>query len=243
MNAPTRIWSCGGGTQSAAIAALIVRGEVNADLAVIADTGMEMATTWAYCDTVIAPALAAVGLTLERIGQEWATVGLYSKGGKMLMPAYQPDGKGGVAKLPTYCSNEWKRRVVLRWIRSKGVERGALLLGISLDEAHRAKDSDVAWLEHEYPLLDLLMRRDDCLRLVADMGWPKPPRSRCWCCPHQGKAEWAEVMDGEHRQQAVAIDEQIAEGGYRLRRDLKPLAEAQESDDQLDLCDGGFCYV
>jgi hypothetical protein len=38
----TDLWSCGGGTQSAAIAALIVRGDIRKpDLAVIVDTERE----------------------------------------------------------------------------------------------------------------------------------------------------------------------------------------------------------
>ena len=54
----TQLWSFGGGVQSAAIAALIVKGDLPCpDIAVIADTAFEKASTWAYLDDVIAPAL------------------------------------------------------------------------------------------------------------------------------------------------------------------------------------------
>lgn len=54
----TVIWNSGGGTQSAAIAALIVTGKLpKPDLAVIADTGRERSSTWDYLDRHIAPAL------------------------------------------------------------------------------------------------------------------------------------------------------------------------------------------
>ena len=62
------VWSSGGGTQSAAIAALIVRGDLERpDLAAIVDTGYEASSTWAYHYKVILPALAGVGVHMHRI--------------------------------------------------------------------------------------------------------------------------------------------------------------------------------
>ena len=53
-----QIWSYGGGTQSAAIAALIVSGKLPVpDVAVIADTGREVSSTWDYLRDVVQPAL------------------------------------------------------------------------------------------------------------------------------------------------------------------------------------------
>jgi hypothetical protein len=64
----TQLWASGGGVQSAAIAALIVTGKVaKPDFAVIVDTEREQSTTWQYMDSVIAPALASVGVTLNRV--------------------------------------------------------------------------------------------------------------------------------------------------------------------------------
>ena len=62
MSARTQIWSSGGGTQSCAIAAMIVLGELEKpDLAIIVDTERECSTTWEYHDCYVAPALANVG--------------------------------------------------------------------------------------------------------------------------------------------------------------------------------------
>lgn len=64
----TQIWNNGGGTQSAAIAALIVTGQLpTPDLAVIADTGRERSSTWDYLNAYIAPALASVGVQIHRV--------------------------------------------------------------------------------------------------------------------------------------------------------------------------------
>ncbi len=57
------IFSSGGGTQSAAITALIVQGRLpKPDFVCIVDTERERSTTWQYLDAVIRPALASVGI-------------------------------------------------------------------------------------------------------------------------------------------------------------------------------------
>lgn len=61
------VWSCGGGTQSAAIAALIVTGKLpKPDLAVIVDTEREKETTWRYYTNVLRPELWKLGVMLHR---------------------------------------------------------------------------------------------------------------------------------------------------------------------------------
>ena len=45
---------------------MIVQGTIEPpDLAVIADTGREQSTTWAYMERVTAPALAAIGVAMH----------------------------------------------------------------------------------------------------------------------------------------------------------------------------------
>ena len=132
-----QVWSSGGGTQSAAIAALIVSKELERpDVAVIADTGYEQATTWQYMDEVITPALATVGVKLHRItAQQWATVGLFSKKQhSLLIPAYTTQGQT-VGKLPAFCSQEWKKRVVQRWINATYAPVVSSILGCKRLEA------------------------------------------------------------------------------------------------------------
>lgn len=60
MNKPVEIFSHGGGTQSAAITALIVQGKLpKPDFVCIVDTERERQSTWDYLDAVIRPALLA----------------------------------------------------------------------------------------------------------------------------------------------------------------------------------------
>lgn len=138
------VWSYGGGKQSVAIAALIVQGELpKPDLIVMADTGRERSSTWRYLDDWIRPILSQQGLEVHIAPHSLSTVDLWrgeivDGEGKetLLIPAFTTLTKTGeVAKLPTYCSNEWKRRVVMRWLKAQGIDRAEMWLGISRDEA------------------------------------------------------------------------------------------------------------
>ena len=236
-----QVWSSGGGTQSAAIAALICKGELRPDIAVIIDTEREVQKTWEYHDAVIAPALAAVGVILNRVAKsKYATVDLYGSGDKLLIPAFT-NKSGKVGKLPTYCSNEWKARVVQRFCSDMFPDAKAfdIWLGISRDEAHRMKLAQGKW-QYRHPLIDdgRLMNRRDCVALVKSMGWPEPPRSRCWMCPNQGKAEWDDLRDNSPSDfaKAEAFEIEIK------KKDPNVMLRKGDDDAQGD-CMSGMCYV
>lgn len=210
------IWSCGGGTQSAAIAALIVRGDLpKPAVAVIADTGREASSTWRYYSSTLQPELARVGVDLVRLehsfdGSGWNTVDLYGGADKdtPLMPMFTRTGQ-----VRKYCSNEWKSRPAERYLRSIGISSASIMIGYSIDELHRMRHSEpgAKW-RHVYPLVDLRMTRADCIATVARMGWPEPPRSSCWMCPYRSDDEWRLLRDQEPEDFAKAVE---------LERDVK----------------------
>ena len=97
------MWSYGG-TQSAAIAVLILRGEVpRPERIVMTDTSREVSATWAYLDEVVGPALSEVEPAVEVAPHTLATKDLYSADGKPLMPVYtrQPGESGGSGRCAT----------------------------------------------------------------------------------------------------------------------------------------------
>ena len=246
------VWSYGGGKQSAAIAALILRGQLpKPDAIVISDTERERSATWRYLDSVIAPALREIGLEVVRIPKsQFATVDLFSKKGDVLIPGFTTRTKGKVAKLPTYCSNEWKRRVVIRWMTANRYKPAEMWLGISIDEADRMKDSDTGWLTHRYPLIDLLMSRDDCKRVVAEMGWPEAPKSTCKMCPHLSNSTWLEMQreDPQDFADAVVIEREIQRRDTKifLHRSGQPLSQIDFNyslPGVFDGCDSGMCWT
>ncbi|MGD0485100.1 MAG: hypothetical protein ABSB58_10710, partial [Gemmatimonadales bacterium] len=129
-----------------------------------------------------------------------------------------------------------------------------LWLGISVDEVGRAKDSDVEWASHRYPLLmDVPLNKRECVALVLAAGLPEPPRSSCWMCPHRADAEWAALSDAD-REKAIALDASIRAAdhdGVWLHRSRLPLADATLTQPETDLplfgktseCDSGYCFI
>jgi hypothetical protein len=244
----TQIWSNGGGVQSAAIAALICMGELKPDLAVIVDTERELSTTWDYLENVTAPALKAAGVEICRVPKsQYATVDLM-RNDDVLIPAFTTQGED-IGKLPTFCSNEWKQRVMRRWATEQGVTAADIWLGFSIDEMRRVTQPTGKW-QHRYPLLDKRMNRGDCMALVKRMGWPEPPRSSCWMCPNKTGSEWAWQKKNAPADfaKAVQFEQQIQvhDPDLWLSEATKPLDTVQFSDtDQLELfagCSGG-CFT
>ena len=240
------VWSYGGGTQS------VANGDLpRPERVVIADTGREAQETWDYTRDHVNPLLAHVDLVVEVAPHSLATVDLYAKNGDLLLPVFTSNG----GKMPTLCSNEWKKRVIQRWCRAQGYGPKnplAMWLGISVDEVHRAKPSGVDWMEYTWPLLtEIPRRRDECVALVQRNGLPEPPRSACWMCPHRNNAEWRDIRETGDWDKAVALEREAQakdgrDGGIYLHRQMVPLSEAEIDADNLDLfdvCDSGFCFV
>lgn len=145
-----------------------------------------------------------------------------------------------------------RTRELLGYPHPTPVPRGVYVeqwIGISLDEVHRAKDSDVAYARHAFPLLDLKWTRADCLRYLAREGWESTPKSACVGCPFHGNRAWRELRD-EHPEEwddAVAFDAKLREpevkAHLRLRGDpylhssrkpldLAPIDRRQRDEDQ-----------
>lgn len=253
------VWSCGGGTQSIAIAALIVLGKLpKPDVSVIVDTGYEKESTWDYMETVLVPNLAKVGVTLHRVKRtEWATKsrnGVFSPtNGHLLIPAFSGQS-GEPAKLTNFCSAGWKQEVSDRWLAIEcklPPRERRKWLGFSLDEPRRFMsfmDADDVWLPlvHGVP-----MRRNDCRTLVTrEMRWPEPPRSNCWMCPNQADEEWMETLRSRPDEFAAAVRLERAmrerDPHAYLHGQCVPLDEVDWKKPQLDFvraCNSGECFV
>lgn len=249
------IWSYGGGVQTIAILCLIAKGKLpHPALAVMADTGRERSTTWQYLDEYARPLMDEMGLPFHVAEHNLATVDLYSHRGKLLIPAFTQSGK-----LPTFCSNEWKRRVVERHLRSLGYGPKCpvqMWLGMSLDEIERMKHSPTSWIDHRYPLIeDVRLRRIECETIIERFGLPVPPKSACWMCPHLNNDEWQEIkkQSPDNFSQAIELEQTASDadkrGGVYLHRSLTPLADIdfdsldEQAPTLFDGCDSGFCFV
>lgn len=113
------------------------------------------------------------------------------------IPAFvlKPDGTKGL--LGRKCTSDFKIVPIQRKVKEIcGVKRASqkllarMWIGISMDESHRMKPSRVPYIENTWPLIDAGMTREDCLKWMADHGYPEPPRSACTFCPFHSDEEW-----------------------------------------------------
>lgn len=247
----TTVLCYGGGRQTIAICVLIARGVLpKPDRVVMADTARENRSTWDYLEQHAAPYLQAIGLEVEIAKHDLATVDLYDKHGLTLMPVFTATGK-----TRSYCSVEWKKRVIDRHLRNGGVRTGDRWLGYAFDERRRWIGKHGV-LEKGWrvicPLVDLMMNTETCLRLIESEGLPEPQHSSCYMCPHKRNSEWRAIRnDPEQWAKAIQIDEEVREQdekhGVWLHHDRVPLAEANidvdESEGKVQQCTLGMCFV
>ncbi len=228
------VLSYGGGRQSCGLCVLVCEGVLpRPDLIVFADTGRERQRTWDYLEQVMRPYLAKHNLTVEVASHDLATVDLYAKNGDLLVPAFTAE-----SKLPTFCSGEWKREVVARYLRkTKAVKQCEMWLGISYEESRRISTPRHDWYTLRYPLIDLCLTAEGCRKIVTAAGLPDPPQSYCWCCPHAKAAQWLELKETSPAEfaKAVEMDEAIRaadeRGGVFLYEGRVPLALADLEGD------------
>ena len=220
----------------------------------MADTSRERSSTWRYLDEYAKPIMDGMGISFIRASHDLATVDLYSHKGDLLIPAFTENGK-----LPTFCSSEWKRRVVLRKLRELGYgpkNPVRMWLGISLDEMERMKDSDTGWVEHHYPLIfDERLRRIECETIIERFGLPVPPKSTCWMCPNMNAQTWKSIKenDPDDFDRAISLEKSVYgwddRGGVYLHKSGKFLseidfdAETEREPDLFDGCDSGYCWT
>lgn len=202
-----QVWACGGGVQSTAIAALICNGTLpKPDFAWIVDVGWEKTSTFNYMHDTLIPKLAEVGVALNIIKTtDYFDNALFDNAGYIKIPLYLKKD-GIVLKCKTRCSGKWKQQVARKWLRSQGVKRCDTWVGISLDEKRRMNTSPVKWNQNKYPLVEMGIRREDCIDLVARSGWPKPEHTACFICPNQNDFQWLMTKESYPEDWKIAVE-------------------------------------
>jgi hypothetical protein len=255
MSDRVQLWSCGGGRQSAGIAALIVEGKLpKPDHVAMVALEREYREVWPYVNRYIRPALQALGIPFSAVSRkQYDSSGFFGgrEGRSLLLPAYSDLG-GKPSKLSEFCSGKWKRDVMTRWAneqpgwKERGIDNW---VGISWDERRRRRGARRRWFRPVYPLLDMRpMTVSGCLQAVARVGWPEPPRSRCSFCPNQADAEWAELSEAEFLAACDLEDEiRAVDPNAYFHKKLIPLREVtlDPKDDNGGLfggCSAGTCY-
>lgn len=263
------ILSLGAGVQSSAMALMAKHGEITPMpvAAIFSDVGAEPKSVYDYLDWLEGELPFPVYRVMEKEGL-LVDINKGISGGRCSNPPFytkSPEGKKGI--LMRTCTADFKIRPINRKTKEIAGWKGrkpkepiiTTWIGISKDEIQRMKESRESWIQHRFPLVDMDMRRDQCLKWIKDKGYPLPPRSACWFCPYHSNKEWRRLRDEEPEEfaKAIELDKQIRDGVYKVENQLflhpkrVPLDEVdlrsaeekgQTSFDFLSECDG-MCGV
>lgn len=245
--------SLGAGVQSSTMALMAAHGEITPmpDCAIFADTQAEPNSVYRW----LAWLEGKLPFPVWRVSKgnlTEMTLKLHDRkdgdGNWMYaaIPAFtvdKRDGSHGI--MPRQCTYSFKVEVLDKESRRLGqIKRGqdtvgvVNWIGISLDEVHRMKTPRHKWQEFRYPLVDLRMKRHDCLLWMQRNGYPKPPRSACVYCPYHSDAEWRRLRDEEPDAfaEAVRVDHEYRRLKAHVKRaDSVPyLHPSRKPLDQVD---------
>ncbi len=208
MSEPIHIISLGAGVQSSTMALMAAAGEIlpMPKCAIFADTQAEPKSVYTWLDWLenqlpFPVRRCTAGSLVDdalRIRERKDKTGFWSPSA---IPHFSINADGGHGHGPRQCTHDFKLLPLAREARlvmtEHGVKKCIVWIGISSDESLRVKPSRVSYSEHRWPLIELEMRRRNCLEWMAARGFPIPPRSACVFCPYHNNTEWRRLKNEE----------------------------------------------
>jgi hypothetical protein len=265
----THVFSCGGGVQSTACLVLAAQGVIPYRTFVFANVGdqAESPDTIRYIEQVLKPYAAQHGIEwidVQRRRRDGTPVDLYEELHRPIRSIDIPVRMSNGAPGNRNCTVEFKIKPIAKWIK-RNAPSCTLGKGISTDEPHRATPSrESDGYTSAYPLIELGISRNDCLRIVREAGLPQPPKSSCWFCPYKTTDQWitmrrekpelftatAELEEMLNRKRAEIGKDAVYISGVGARKAL-PITEAipdqlglfPEWIDEQDGCESGYCMT
>jgi len=273
MPTPLRVFSNGGGVQSSAALVLSARGEIDFPIHLWSNVGddSEHPASLKYVREVLMPYAAANGIEFHELRKKrrdkqertlYQTI-MNPESKAIQIPVRMSNGSPGNRS----CTVKFKIDVIESWLyhHKVKIDNPAIVgIGISVDEIQRAgRGKEGKRSRRTYPLLDLGLRRSDCLKIVAEAGLPEPPKSSCYFCPFHRIQTWSEMRRDEPElfEKAAHMEDTINERRASLNRDpvyltdkARPLREAvgvaQDGfwttvvdDGDGESCDSGHCFT
>jgi hypothetical protein len=143
------------------------------------------------------------------------------------------------------CTRQYKVAPLQRYLYDKYDGRIGLMLGISVDEYHRMRDSSAARIEHVYPLVDRRLTRWQCREIIERAGLAVPWKSSCWFCPFRSVvSQWALVQRyPDLAGMACVLEDRINAERRGRGRDEIVVLRTDVMAEQEDFCEAGFCDV
>jgi hypothetical protein len=164
-------------------------------------------------------------------------------------PAFTPvpwHGRRKKFMLSRQCTRQYKVAPVQRYLYDRYLgDCIRLMLGISVDEYHRMRDSSAARIEHVYPLVDRRLTRWQCRDIIERAGLAVPPKSSCWFCPFRSVvSQWALVQRyPDLAGMARALEDRINAERRSRGKDEIVVLRSDTGVEQVDFCEAGFCDV
>jgi len=239
MGYSLKILNLGWGVQSWTMAAMVALGEMEpVNFAIHSDTSWESSETYQFSKKWT-PWLENHGLKVITVNdKEQAAKALTPKTDIPAFSLHVETHKKGM--LRRQCTGRWKIDPIRRYISKVLSERKILKspktveqwLGITRDESQRAKASDVKFISHRFPLLELNMSRTDCYLWLRTKNLPNPGKSSCVICPYHSRSQWEKMKRKRPSdwKKAVEVDNALREVALPyllfIHRQRIPLSEA-----------------
>ena len=163
-------------------------------------------------------------------------------------PAFTPvpwRGKRERFMLSRQCTRQYKVQPLQRYLYDKYDGRIGLMLGISVDEYHRMRDSSAARIEHVYPLVDRRLTRWQCRDIIERAGLAVPWKSSCWFCPFRTVVSQRLLVQRypDLAGMARVLEDRINADRRSRGRDEIVVLRTDGVEEQGDFCEAGFCDV
>ena len=253
--------SYGGGTPSLALIILNIKGEIKpitgrdkVDEIIFADTG------WDRTDTMdqmyeIEKYVKSHGYNFKIVQSKYGSLEKYlynnltknENKGFLPIPYHSKDKGIGQRQ----CTNQFKIQPINTFLREKyGKISRVAQLGIHFDEWQRVKDPMAKKDVNRFPLVDMKLKRSDCINIVAETGLPMPPKSACVGCPYLPASRFIELNHENPKdfERAEKIDTLMNPQGKYLSNQKIPLSSLKQQSvfpDILDdsSCESGYCFT
>ena len=258
--------SCGQGAPSLYMVVMAGEGVFPADVVITADTGWENDMLWSTGERTTAKEyFARVTKPLaESYGFGAAFVRAQNGQGREMLPIpdmqRRPAPNGSKHKylidIPLHgseggrmrqsCTGKWKITAVRQDMRRRGADTATVYLGLTIDEVHRMRPSDVKWCTNTWPLIDARLYRASIITELEKRSIPYLISTECDGCPHKNTARWKRTSQAMIDE--LAVFETRFKGEFFLTSQRIPLKEAiaNMDDGQLslfDACDSGYCFT
>jgi len=147
--------------------------------------------------------------------------------------------------LKRQCTRQYKVQPLTRYLYDWYPDCIRLMLGISVDEYHRMRDSSASRIEHVYPLVDRRLTRWQCRDIIERVGLVVPSKSSCWFCPYRSvRSQLALVQHYPRLREMAQVLEDRINAERRVRgKDEIVVLRVDVMAEQEDFCEAGFCDV